>query len=271
MHFELPPHLAEDPNLLRQLVLPLRDAIVETFGQTDWTEFGYGCDLVDEFRGHSRLYRSLSWGDEDYPDRVIWALELVLQRNPGALALIFGHARAGAWLTENRPGAVALWQASAVNARQALDAVERLEGFNVAGHVRRIRASLDNDPEQAIGSTKELLETVMRHILDEHGVPHEGLDIPQLFKAAQQALGLTTDGEPTGSAMRRLGGSMAQLVSALAELRNSAGTGHGRTEPGGLGAADAALIVTAGVGLADWLARRARSTPPPSTPVAPAF
>jgi hypothetical protein len=50
----------------RQVILLLGEAIKETFTDFDWTKIGYLTGITEWINGHSRLLRSLRWGDEDY-------------------------------------------------------------------------------------------------------------------------------------------------------------------------------------------------------------
>jgi len=65
------------PQDLRFRLLRLKKAICERFNESHWHELGpyVGCtEIID---GEDRLYRSLSFGDPDYPGHVISILEKV--------------------------------------------------------------------------------------------------------------------------------------------------------------------------------------------------
>lgn len=71
----------------RRLV-PLKDRIVAGFGQEHWLELGALLNALDLVRGHSRLLRSLSWGDPDYPGAVIEVLASMVGRDPSNFEMI---------------------------------------------------------------------------------------------------------------------------------------------------------------------------------------
>lgn len=50
----------------------------ETWGEEDWRQFGRDTGTSDILSGHSRLYRSLGFGDHDYPDAAFEVLGRVL-------------------------------------------------------------------------------------------------------------------------------------------------------------------------------------------------
>ncbi|WP_160170502.1 hypothetical protein [Afipia sp. P52-10] len=53
--------------LLAPEILRLKAAIVDSFNNERWMELGVLTECADTINKHSRLLRSLSWGDPDYP------------------------------------------------------------------------------------------------------------------------------------------------------------------------------------------------------------
>jgi hypothetical protein len=72
----------------RQSLEPLKDEIVPLFSTYDWRALGVdtGCDDIVE--GHARLFRSMSFGDADYPDCVFDVLIRMARRNEANLNLV---------------------------------------------------------------------------------------------------------------------------------------------------------------------------------------
>lgn len=92
---------------------------------------------------------------------------------------------------------------------------------------------METDPGLAIGTAKELVETVCKTILTERGVAVEsGWDMPRLVKETRQALTLlppdVDDSAKGADAVKRVLSNLGSIVSGLAELRNLYGTGHGK-------------------------------------------
>lgn len=120
-------------------------------------------------------------------------------------------------------------------------------------HIDRIsRAVQHDDPAQAIGSAKELIESTAKLVLLERGISVTGSeDLPDLVKRAQetllvhptQALG-TPD---AASGIRKILGASSTIALGVAELRNAGyGTGHGRGAVAtGLGERHARLVINA--------------------------
>lgn len=116
-----------------------------------------------------------------------------------------------------------------------LDTYERLDDPQVIReHLRRIDRDLKGDPSGAIGSSKELVESVLKLILDDCGVAYsKGDDLMDLYKKVQRALKLNAEAVPghkkgSEAAVKTLR-ALVTTINSLAELRNQIGSGHGRT------------------------------------------
>jgi AbiJ N-terminal domain 3/Abortive infection C-terminus len=100
-------------------------------------------------------------------------------------------------------------------------------------HLRRIDSGIARDPAAAIASSKELVESVCKVVLDDYDIEYGRKDdLLDLYKAAAKALKLNAEAVPDNAkgseAAQRALRSMAATVQNLAELRNQLGTGHGR-------------------------------------------
>lgn len=126
-------------------------------------------------------------------------------------------------------------------------------------NVQRIRAAISDDPALAIGSSKELVEATCKAILVEHGqVPSERAEITELVGLVLDRLDLLAkdvSSEKKGAqSIKKILGSLAQVVQGLAELRNLYGSGHGKgPDQRGLTARHARLCAGAASTLATFL------------------
>lgn len=103
---------------------------------------------------------------------------------------------------------------------------------NVLEQLRRLEAVADSDPRLAIGTAKELVETVCKSILRERGVEVDSAwDFPKLVGEVRRALHLLpqdVDSDARGKdAIKRVLGSLGSIAQGINELRGSYGTGHG--------------------------------------------
>lgn len=136
---------------------------------------------------------------------------------------------------------------------------KNLDASHLAGQIRRIEASVDSDPDLAIGTAKELIETVCKTILAERGQPISGTpDIPTLTKATFKVLKLVPDDVPDAArgseTIKRLLSNLGTVGNGLAELRGLYGSGHGKhARTSGLKPRHAKLAVGAAASLATFL------------------
>ncbi len=125
--------------------------------------------------------------------------------------------------------------------------------------ITRMEAAIEADPDLAIGTAKELVETCCKTVLAAAGVePAKNWKMPRLLKETATQLQLTPEGvpdqAPAANTIKGVLGSLGQIVHGLAELRNEYGTGHGRAPgAGGLQARHARLAAGAASTLAMFL------------------
>lgn len=66
---------------MRRALLPLKDKIVATFSESNWIELATITDTYSLVRNHSRLLRSLSFGDDDYAGNVLSVLNAMIEKD----------------------------------------------------------------------------------------------------------------------------------------------------------------------------------------------
>lgn len=100
--------------------------------------------------------------------------------------------------------------------------------------LKRIEQSIESDPELAIGTSKELIETCCKTILTERSVPFDERndDLPKLLRLTQNELKLLPNSVGTsqegGDILKKILGNLGQIGQGITELRNKHGTGHGK-------------------------------------------
>lgn len=130
----------------------------------------------------------------------------------------------------------------------------------VSQQITRMETSVNQDPELAIGTAKELVETCCKSILSECQVPFSKNDnLPKIVKSTIQQLELTPadipDQAKASKTIKRLLNNLATITQGVAELRNHYGTGHGKLSANkGLQPRHAKLAVGAASTLAVFLA-----------------
>jgi hypothetical protein len=96
-----------------------------------------------------------------------------------------------------------------------------------------MQSTCDTDPALAIGTAKELIETVCKTILGERGVDVDtNWSVIQLVKETRESLQVMPEnirGDAKGEkTIKSVLGSLGAIAHGIAELRNDYGTGHGK-------------------------------------------
>ena len=129
---------------------------------------------------------------------------------------------------------VARLQASSGPELDHLVDLARVENLSqLQDQIARMRDKVGEDPDLAIGTAKEIVETVCKTILWDRGVSlPKDPKMPALLKATLKELKLVPDSIPESKrgtdTIKRVLGSLGSIGHGLAELRNLYGTGHGR-------------------------------------------
>jgi hypothetical protein len=255
------------PNADRnKIILALKRAIVAKFDYAMWQELGYLTGSTGIITGHSRLLRSLHWRDDDYDGNVYDVLPQILGRDLENLKAVEDFVGLEGWLREREPALHAeLYDgATVVSLEEIESAARRLDVAELNRQAARIRQSIPDDPALAIGSAKELLETVLKIAIDDE-TESAGKDIPALLRLAQRRLDLdpraVTEAMPGAETLKRTLQNLGQIVIGVAEIRNLHGTGHGGVRSRELELAHARLVVNAAVTIATYLVEVTREVP----------
>ncbi len=215
-------------------------------------------------------YATLDFGEADSVGRFLKICEnLLLDMEDHANSPGYDHETVRGWMRRllaslERDGytltAGALFRrAKTPGSLRLTELAEGLDAPYVLRQVARIEAAIEDDPRLAIGTSKELVETVCKTLLEDLGEPHDpGWDLPELVKRTRKLLKLVPDDVPDSAraaeTIRRLLGNLGAVVSGLAELRNPYGSGHGPSgRAKGLQPRHARLCAFAAIGLCSFL------------------
>ncbi len=185
--------------------------------------------LVEQF------YHNVRFDDPGHVRRLLRVYSEVIRRTrdtdndlAGALnASIFDDGiefdKQGRWIVPDRR--MELSNVAAVAAELSAESLQALIG--------RITSSIDSDPALALGSSKEMIESVCKTILSERAPDVDSkLEFAPLVKATLKELRLLpddiSDKAKGGDAIKRLLSGMNGALGGLNELRNLYGTGHGK-------------------------------------------
>ncbi|MBS0948474.1 abortive infection family protein [Levilactobacillus brevis] len=121
--------------------------------------------------------------------------------------------------------------------KESKDAVtEKFDTEFVRNRLQQLEHQMKTDSAGSIGTSKDLLESVMKMILESLDVSYTSSNgktdnIPTLWRKVQENLKLHPSqmrDDAIGKNAKRILAAMTQLVLGMDELRNQFGTGHGR-------------------------------------------
>jgi hypothetical protein len=144
-------------------------------------------------------------------------------RGPKPAPPLLARCKAAALRLEAGAAGVALLRA----------AVEPLDLPYLDRQIARMEGAVSSDPALAIGTAKDLIESVSKTVLRERGSPApDNLDLLPLAKRLLQQLQgehlLDATSQPGGEVVRRVLANLTSVAQGIAELRNRHGTGHGK-------------------------------------------
>ena len=131
-----------------------------------------------------------------------------------------------------------------------------------------MQSALASEPDVAIGTAKEFVETVCKTILAERKIVYDPNEtMPRLVKQVASVLELISpeieNRSKATETVKRLLSNLSSVSDGLAELRNLHGTGHGKAANTiGLKERHARLAVGAATSLAVFLVETHEATKP---------
>lgn len=150
-------------------------------------------------------------------------------------------------------------EAPGIHLRAAAHIAQKIDAAAILAQIKRLELAEDKDPELAIGTAKEMVESACKIIMEERGKPIAGNpDIPTLTKVTLKELQLVPEGVKDAAKgadiIKGLLRSLGSIGNDLAQLRGLYGTGHGRSgKGGGLTSRHARLAVHAAAAFATFL------------------
>lgn len=108
-----------------------------------------------------------------------------------------------------------------------------LDADYISKQLVRMNSAINEDPELAIGTAKEFVETICKTILLDTGITFApDIDLPKLVKMVRKELKLLPENVPEqargADAIKRILGSLGAITQSVAELRGLYGSGHGK-------------------------------------------
>lgn len=119
----------------------------------------------------------------------------------------------------------------------------------------RVQMTIMSEPDAAIGECKNLLETLLKTILEEAGSQYGRDDLPSLYRATASTLGLESIPASTKASegVRKSLRAMTTIVQSIAEIRNEIGDHHGSTSPSPAEPRHARLVLNSAIAVTEYL------------------
>jgi hypothetical protein len=261
-----------DEKFCRRLIAAVGEAVAKSMSESDWKKFALLHDLTGKTTDRPRFLRSLSFGDSDHEGMVIELITHIFANDTEAFFDLFDRPAVQQHLKKANSDLLEHWESAEDPLIEALaHSVADVQAVNavisLSQYTRRVQESLPNDPHEAIGHTKDMLEATMRTIMDRRGKSlGKETDFPALTTRCMTELGLTPTTPPTSDGekhVRKIASAAKTMIETANDFRNLAGTGHGRVigKEIDVTPADASLVASSGLILAAWLLRRLADTP----------
>lgn len=262
----IPKEFIENDDLAGEFQVALAEALAVHMSESEWKKFDVRFALNGRITDDGRFLRSLQWDDPDHEGCVLDLVREIFYSKPAAIFDLVERTNVQMRLRKNHGNLMDIWDGAGDTMVAALshgleEVADSSTYIDVKAYAARIQASLPGDPHQAIGTTKDLLEATMRTILKRRGhASVEKLEFPALCTHCLTDLGLIGTTPPTTTSekhLRKIASSAKVMIETANELRNLAGTGHGRVvgEEVNIRASDASLVASNGLILAAWLIR----------------
>lgn len=219
--------LLNDEEFTGKLFIALQKAINEKFTETDWDELGYQTGHHEDIRSHSRLLRSLRWGDDDYGSCIFQILKLFSTSDHNALQTIINHKKVQEYLIRNESEIISelslntnhvptilpkSLSASEVVERALFDADQLLHSNGAISCIDRLHTALH-------GYLRYLCSTQAIQISDTASITAI-FKLIRLYHPSFQSLG-TQDNE-----MIKILNGFGSVVDAINTIRNNASVAH---------------------------------------------
>lgn len=114
------------------------------------------------------------------------------------------------------------------NSEYVKNAMKNMDSALILAEWNKALDRKKDDPEGAITISKSLLESVLKHILDDLDIRYTTKeDLPQLYKKVSKQLNLYPEQHEEES-FKKILGSCANIINELSNIRNGVGDAHGK-------------------------------------------
>lgn len=211
--------------------IALKDGFTAAGHSINWTEVGMLTQCKDIVWSEDRLERSRHFGDDDYDQHVLNVLERIVERDSRnelklvkyALSNLTGHHFADSPV-RGRLEKIADY----LKVIKVIGGDDLSDHPNVVDHYNRIEQTMFDDPQAAIGHSKDLVESALKTFLRMPADGPKKYDMPQLIKAVRDEISKGLGNLEHDKELVKMLSNFGQIMESIATVRNKHGTGHGR-------------------------------------------
>lgn len=211
----------------KKLIPVIQKAIHNTFDMGDWKSLGYAVGETDYINNHSRLLRSLQWGDPDYDGCIFDAVEHILKVNQDNMNVLLQNDKIKEWIKNNDPGVyqefyndssyVPSFRPKSQVPREVVE--QALKDAEILIH--------SSGPVSAVDRVHTALHGYMISICDKHSISYsKDAGINELYKSIRKNVPELKQAGEQSAEINKILRSLASVMDALNTLRNKASVAH---------------------------------------------
>lgn len=211
----------------RRVLIPvISEAISKTFDKGDWKSIGYATENEDLIQNHSRLFRSLHWGDEDYEGCVFDVIEHIYDSDDQNIEKLIRNSKVEKWIKSNKPDIY----------KEYLDKTyvpsfkqREIKPSEIVEKALEDAQTLltSSGPVSAIDRVHTALHGYLKHQLDLRGINYRSdTGITELYKSLRECVPEIRELGERSEDLNKMLRSLTSVLDALNPIRNRASVAH---------------------------------------------
>ena len=193
----------------------------------DWKDLGYRTGTRKYIENHSRLLRSLSWGDVDYPGHVLDAIEHLIETDESNLDVLLEDASIKKWFADHDPELYSEFAKTTIAASVPKPS-PRITSQTVIRAISDAEALIrSGGATSGVDRVHTALHGYFHAVCDDAGIEYPSdASLTQLFMLIKNNHEALRDMGPRGGDVVKIMRSFGAVADTLNPLRNNASLAH---------------------------------------------